>query len=103
MKFKTTSLEKKWIWYDVANSAFTLLITTLLPIFFHEIAAKGGVAEADYLSYWAYTSSIVTVILVVLGPTIGTLSDLKGVKKKVFSACVLIGAVSCTLLGFVSH
>lgn len=103
MKFKTTSLEKKWIWYDVGNSAFTLLITTLLPIFFHEIAEMGGVAEADYLSYWAYTSSLVTIILVFLGPTLGTLSDLKGVKRKIFSACVLVGAISCALLGFVSH
>lgn len=40
MKFKSTSLEKKWIWYDVGNSAFTMLIATLLPIFFHEIAQK---------------------------------------------------------------
>ena len=26
MKFKLTALEKKWVLYDVANSAFTLLI-----------------------------------------------------------------------------
>ncbi len=103
MKFKTTKLEKKWIWYDVGNSAYTLLITTLLPIFFHTIAQNGGVAEADYLSYWAYTSSLVTILIVILGPTIGTLSDLKGVKKKIFSVCVLIGALSCALLGFMSH
>lgn len=103
MKFKSTSLEKKWIWYDVGNSAFTMLIATLLPIFFHEIAQKGGIAEADYLSYWAYTSSLVTIILVVLGPILGTLSDLKGVKRKIFSGCALLGALSCALLGFISH
>lgn len=33
MKFKLTALEKKWVLYDVANSAFTLLISTIMPIF----------------------------------------------------------------------
>lgn len=103
MKFKTTALEKKWIGYDVGNSAFTLLITTLLPIFFHELAAKGGVSEDNYLAYWAYTSSAVTIIMVALGPILGTLSDLKGLKRKIFSACAFVGAISCILLGFVSH
>lgn len=27
MKWETTSLEKKWIFYDVGNSAFTLLVS----------------------------------------------------------------------------
>lgn len=34
MKFKLTALEKKWVLYDVANSAFTLLISTIMPIYF---------------------------------------------------------------------
>ena len=34
MKFKMTSSEKKWVLYDVGNSAFTLLVSTLIPIFF---------------------------------------------------------------------
>ena len=28
---KMTSLEKRWVLYDVGNSAFTLLISTILP------------------------------------------------------------------------
>ncbi|MEE1314661.1 MAG: MFS transporter, partial [Faecalimonas sp.] len=103
MNQNSTSLEKKWIGYDIGNSAFTLLITTLLPIFFHEIAAKAGVSEDNYLAYWAYTSSAVTILMLFLGPILGTLSDLKGLKLKIFSGCVLVGALSCALLGFVSH
>ena len=30
-KFKLTKLEKSWVLYDLCNSAFTLLVSTLLP------------------------------------------------------------------------
>ena len=33
-KFKVTPLERAWILYDVGNSAFVLLVATLIPIFF---------------------------------------------------------------------
>ena len=33
--FKLTKLERNWIFYDVGNSAFTLLITTIMPIYFN--------------------------------------------------------------------
>lgn len=51
MTSKSTPIEKKWIWYDVGNSAFTLLVSTLLPIFFHTLAADAGISETDYLAY----------------------------------------------------
>ena len=31
MKFKMTALEKKWVLYDVGNSAFTMLVATIFP------------------------------------------------------------------------
>ena len=50
MKAKLTKLEKSWILYDVANSAFILLVATLLPIYFDVLAAKGNLSESDYLA-----------------------------------------------------
>ena len=35
MKFKLNKLELKWVLYDVGNSAFTLLISTIMPIYFN--------------------------------------------------------------------
>ena len=32
---KLTKLEKAWVLYDVGNSAFILLVSTLLPIYFN--------------------------------------------------------------------
>ena len=40
MKFKLTPLEKKWILYDVGNSAFAMLTATILPIYFNYLAKK---------------------------------------------------------------
>ena len=75
MKFKLTSLEKKWVLYDVANSAFTMLVSTLIPIYFHALAGDAGIAEVDYLAYWGYTISISTLIVALLGPIMGAAAD----------------------------
>lgn len=40
MKFKLTAQEKKWILYDVGNSAFVLLVSTILPIYFNGAGSK---------------------------------------------------------------
>lgn len=62
-KFKLTALEKSWILYDVGNSAFILLVTTLVPIFFNALAKSAGLNEDLYLSYWGYAGSIATIWL----------------------------------------
>lgn len=95
---KLTKLEKQWILYDVGNSAFTLLIATIVPIYFNSISAAAGIAEVDYLAYWGYSASISTLIVAFLGPILGTMADNKGFKKKIFIVCVLIGAVGLALL-----
>ncbi len=100
MKFKMTSLEKKWVLYDVGNSAFTLLVTTIMPIYFNALAGAGGIDEVDYLAYWGYATSAATLFTAILGPTLGTLSDNKGRKKYYFMISMLIGAVGCVFLGF---
>ena len=61
-KSKLTALEKSWILYDIGNSAFTLLVSTLIPIYFNSLAGAAGVNEDMYLSYWGYAGSISTVL-----------------------------------------
>lgn len=100
MKFKLTSQEKKWILYDVGNSAFILLVSTIIPIYFNSLAQEVGMSDVDYLAYWGYAASIATLIVALLGPILGSVSDRKGRKKPLFLATVLLGSVSCLLLGF---
>ena len=99
MEFKLTKLEKHWILYDVGNSAFTLLITTIMPIYFNSLATAAKLSEVDYLAYWGYAASIATLFVAFLGPILGTVADKKNHKKPLFVACILLGAVGCLVLG----
>ena len=76
-KFKLTGLEKSWILYDIGNSAFILLVSTLLPIYFNALASGAGISESDYLAYWGYAGSVATVLVAIIGPICGTLADQK--------------------------
>ena len=98
-RLKLTKLEKSWILYDVGNSAFTLLVATLLPIYFNALATGAGIDENMYLSYWGYAGAIATVVVAFIGPICGTLSDRKGYKKPIFLLCVLLGVLGCAALG----
>lgn len=99
MKLKLTKLEKSWILYDVANSAFILLVSTLLPIYFNALAESANISESDYLAYWGYAGSIATVLVAIIGPICGTLADQRGFKKPLFLLSMLLGAIGCAALG----
>ena len=96
---KLTKQEKSWILYDVGNSAFILLVTTIMPIYFNYLAGNAGLSDAQYLAYWGYAASIATLITAFLGPVIGTLADTKGFKKPIFLIFLIIGTVGCISLG----
>lgn len=102
MSSKTTSLEKKWIMYDIGNSAFTLLVSTIMPIYFNFLADSAHISETNYLAFWGYATSLATIITAILGPILGTASDFKGWKKKLFMVALLVGALGCIFLGFTS-
>ena len=98
-KFSPTGLERAWILYDVGNSAFVLLVATLIPIFFNALAEEGGLSSVDYLAYWGYAASAVTIITAVLSPILGTLADTRGFKKPIFILCLVVGVTGCCAMG----
>ena len=92
MKSKLTSLEKKWILYDVANSAFTMMVSTIIPIYFNQLGKQAGLSEVNYLASWGYVISISTLIVAFLGPLLGAAAD-KGQKTKyIFVPNIFLGA-----------
>ncbi|MBR1703911.1 MAG: MFS transporter [Clostridia bacterium] len=100
VKNKLTSYEKKWILYDVANSAFVLLATTLIPIFFNMVAAGAGLPSDKYLAYWGYTQSVATILSALIGPIFGAFSDRKDRKKTMFLITVAVGSFGSLFFGF---
>ena len=98
-KFSLTGLERAWILYDVGNSAFVLMVATLIPIFFNALAEEGGLSSVEYLAYWGYAASAVTIITAVLSPILGTLADTRGFKKPIFILCLVVGVAGCCAMG----
>ena len=93
-----TKQEKSWILYDVANSAFVLIIiTTIMPIFFKDIASK-GVDNAVSTANWGFANSAASLILVLLAPILGTLADYRNMKKRFLAFFIGMGILFTLLL-----
>lgn len=95
---KLTKLEKYWILYDVGNSAFILLVSTIIPIYFNYLAGNAGISEVDYLAYWGYAASAATILVALIGPVLGTIADTKNFRKPLFTISMMIGVVGCAAL-----
>ncbi|MBQ8322935.1 MAG: MFS transporter [Clostridia bacterium] len=91
-----TKKEKSWILYDVANSAYVMLATALLSLYFKYLSPSDNLS-----SVWGFTNVIVTVIAVFLCPILGTYADFSK-KKAVFMSFALIGIISCGALSLFS-
>lgn len=95
---KLTKLEKYWILYDVGNSAFVMLISTIIPIYYKNMAQTAGVSDSDSTAFFGYAASFATLIVALLGPVLGTISDTKGWKKAMFTVFLILGAAGCGAL-----
>lgn len=81
--------------YDMANSAYSVVITTaIFPIYYKAVANEAGVSAADSTAYLGYTISIATFILAMLGPILGSVADFKDMKRKFFTFFFLLGSLS---------
>ena len=99
-KTKLTKLEKAWILYDVGNSAFIMLVSTIFPIYFNYLAGNAGISEVNYLAYWGYAASVATVIVALIGPVLGTIADTENFKKPIFTISMMVGVFGCVALSF---
>lgn len=96
--FKTfTPKERDWMLYDVGNSAFILLVTTILPIYFKSLTKDSGITGTEYFAYWGMAMTISTLITSASGPLLGRLADGPVGRKKSFLFSVVL-AVGASLL-----
>ncbi len=106
-----------WAWalYDVANSAFWLVIVAaIFPFFYqglyvHSRNPTGKPLDAAELmalktqggSWLGYTAGIAMAVVAVLGPVLGAVSDRSAVKKKLLAGFASLGILSTGLMVFI--
>ena len=103
MKFKMTPMEKKWVLYDVGNSAFTMLVTTIFPIYFNYLVERGIFQMWIHPAYWGYAASFLYVIGSLARTDFGAIADTKDFKKKIFTIFLGIGVTGCIALDLFLH
>jgi MFS transporter, UMF1 family len=102
MMKRFTKEENSWIFYDWANSAYSIIISTaVFPLFYKAAATNAGVSPADSTAYLGYTVAIATFILALLSPILGTIADYQGYKKKFFTFFFALGVMFTAILAFV--
>lgn len=89
--------EKSWMMYDWANSAHSVIVVTILPIFYNTVV--GYMADAaSGMTTWGYATSAAMAIVALLAPVLGVFGDFRGMRKKLFTVFMLVGVVSCAVL-----
>ncbi|KAA8826258.1 MFS transporter [Bifidobacterium tissieri] len=88
---KLTSREKKWIVYDVGNSAFVLLSTAVIPIYAKSLMP----ADGNIVSARGYAQTIASLVIALLMPLLGSIADVQGMKIKFFLGFFGTGVVMC--------
>jgi len=91
-----------WTMYDWANSAFaTTILAAVLPIYFSQVAGSTLPTAARATSIWSLGLSISLLIIAVLSPILGTISDILRGKKKLLAFFAGLGILGTALLVFV--
>ena len=92
-----------WTMYDWANSAFaTTILAAVLPIYFSQVAGATLPSAAMATSYWSFGLSISLLIVAILSPILGTISDVMRGKKRFLGIFAGIGIIGTGLLVLVS-
>ncbi|MBE5785553.1 MAG: MFS transporter [Clostridiales bacterium] len=83
-----TKRERSWILYDWANSIYaTNIMAAIFPIYFPMMATDAG----DKL--YGFAVSAANLVIALLAPMLGAIGDFRGMKKKLFTAFLVIGLV----------
>lgn len=94
-----TKQEISWMMYDWANSAHSVIVVTLLPIFFDSVASYTADSVSS-MSTWGYATSIAMAIVAIAAPFLGVFGDIRGMRKRLFAGFVILGVAAVALMAF---
>ena len=89
--FRFTREEKSWMMYDWANSAHSIVVVTILPIFFMSLFEDNTGAVAT----WGTVTSASKFLVALMAPLMGSLGDFRDMKKRLLALFLSIGVMAC--------
>jgi len=102
-----------WVFYDWANSAYPLVITTaIFPIFYESITSvkEGETVISDKVEFfgntfintelYSYVVAASFIIVSLISPLLSGIADYTGMKKRFMQFFCLLGSLSCASLYF---
>ena len=99
---KMSKPERGWVFYDWANSAYSIIVVTaIFPLYFKSAATEAGIAASTSTAYLAYANSFATLIVSLLAPILGTIADFKGFKKRFFIFFAALGIIFTITLAII--
>jgi MFS transporter, UMF1 family len=101
-KSRFTKKEWAYIFYDWAESAYTVIFATFIfPLLYGYLSVDvGGLGQNVADSLFAFLVSGISLVVAILSPILGTLADYRGLKKKFFFIFFFVGLVSAISLIF---
>ncbi len=103
-KLNDPKIISAWAFYDWANSAFALVITTAIFPAYYLAVTKDMIHIAGLIvpnsALYAFTITIAYIILTLASPLLSGMADYGGRKKQFLLFFTLIGSISCIGLFF---
>jgi len=94
---------RAWAMYDWATSAMqTTIMVAVFPIYFVKVAGAdlAGSAATQRL---ATVNTLALVVIAVLSPILGAISDYRAVKKRLLAAFMILGAAAVAAMFFIQR
>ncbi len=89
---------RAWCLYDFGNSAFaTTILAAVLPAYFSQVIYKG---TSSATAVWGIITTVAMLIIAVLSPVLGAISDSARTKKKFWAFFMFVGCASTALFFF---
>ena len=104
---KLSKQERAWVFYDLAESPYTITVmATIMGMYFYDSASAAfgvGVDEVTSLvsPYWAFGTAAAMLFTGALAPILGALTGYIGKKKLVFNLFVGLGALATAAIALV--
>lgn len=101
------SVQKAWAFYDWANSAYSLVISTaIFPIYYDSVTSgESGMLQiggwsVENTALYSFTIAFSFLVMSMLSPYLSALADVSGRKKVFMRFFVVLGSIACMSLYF---